>query len=103
LKLTAKDYDKKAIKALNYDVCGALALKNSGGSFSGYSIFDLRDPTTGQRSYLQDIINNLFNLMTQPFTADDFDNFIPEITCDSYGNKDITAINFDMRGKSFIS
>jgi len=98
--LTADEYGKKNIKALDYDVCGALTLKGSGGNSSGYSIFDLRDPTTGQKGFLQDIINNLFNLFTLPLTVAEYE--AKNFSAIYYDNIKITAINFDMRGRALL-
>ena len=100
LNLTADEYDNREVKALDYDVCGELILKDSGGNFSGYSIFDLRDPTTGQKSFLQDILNNLFKLVTLSPAAEEYDDM--NISSTAYDNKNITAINFDIRGKSLL-
>jgi hypothetical protein len=105
MNLARNTYDVKNIKALDFDICGKLMLTSSNQNFSGYSIFDLRDPTTGQKDFLQNILSNLFSLiaqMSEPFTAEEFDFFTPGITRDLYEKKDITAINFDMRGKSFF-
>ena len=102
LNLTAIDYDNKRVNALDCDVYGALVLKDQVGDFSGYdtSIFDLRDPTTGQKNFLQNILNNLFNLMAQSLTREEYDNL--NLSAEAYDNKNITAINYDMCGRSLL-
>jgi len=100
LGLTALKYDGKDIKALDCDVCGELLLACDKQNPSGYGIFDLRDPVTGQKDFLQNILNKLYDLMTQPFTAEEYDGL--DKTAFAYDGLNITAINFDMRGKSLV-
>jgi hypothetical protein len=64
------------------------------------SFDDLRDPTTGQKNVLQGVINNLFNIMTQPFTTIEYDEL--NTSAIIYDNKNITALNFDIRGRSLF-
>ncbi len=105
MELSADTYDGKDMQASDYDICGHLMCAGDNPNFSGYSIFDLHDPTTGRKDFLQNIVSNLFSLISQitgSFTAEEFDGFTPEITRSFYDQKDISAIHFDQRGKSFF-
>lgn len=62
----------------------------------------LRDPTTGLRSNIQVVINNLYNTAnTDGITASEFDAL--ELTAQGFDLKQITAYEFDTSGKSLLS
>lgn len=62
----------------------------------------LRDPTTGLRSNIQVVINNLYNTAnTDGITASEFDAL--ELTAQGFDTKQITAYNFDTSGKTLLS
>ena len=66
-----------------------------------HNIFDLRDPTTGQISFMQDILNNIFNLMTAALTASEYDSL--NLSAAAYDTKNLTALDFDMRGRLLLN
>lgn len=62
----------------------------------------LRDPTTGLRSNIQVVINNLYNTAnTDGITAGEFDAL--ELTAQGFDLKQITAYEFDTSGKVILS
>lgn len=62
----------------------------------------LRDPTTGLRSNIQVVINNLYNTAnTDGITAGEFDAL--ELTAQEFDLKQITAYEFDTSGKVILS
>ena len=60
------------------------------------------DPTTGEVSPIQVVINNLFDMnRNEAITASEFDAL--ELTATEFDAKEITAFNFDVYGKTLLS
>ena len=103
MNLSMHEYDGRSTKASDYDICGKLVFACGYSALSNYGIFDLRDPTTGQKNSLQGILNSLFSIMTQPFTMDEYDA-ISDLSVYTYDTEtEITVSAFDMRGKSLLN
>ena len=108
LELSAEDYGNYNINMLDFDLCGELILAGGKRNPSGYGLFDLRDPTTGQKDFLQNIIYNIFYFLTDAetnsFKAGEYDFYQSGtgIRRDFYESKNITARNFDLSGKTFF-
>lgn len=62
---------------------------------------EVYDPTTGELSPIQTVINNLYNVSrSDALTATEYDAL--ELTATAYGAYDLTAIQYDMSGKSLL-
>ena len=60
------------------------------------------DPTTGEISPIQVVINNLFNMnRNDAITTGEFDAL--ELTATEFDSKEITAFNFDVYGKTLLN
>jgi predicted nuclease with TOPRIM domain len=60
------------------------------------------DPTTGEYSPIQVVINNLFDMnRNEAITAGEFDSL--ELTATEFDSKEITAFNFDVYGKTLLT
>ena len=61
----------------------------------------LRDPTTGLMSNIQVVVNNIYNANNvNGLTADEFDDL--ELTCSEFEAYEITAFDFDNKGKLIL-
>lgn len=58
------------------------------------------DPTTGEISPLQDVLNNLAGSTKNALTASEYDALA--LTATVYDDKDITAFNYDYNGKAIL-
>lgn len=85
LDYTASDYDVIGYSAYEFDFKGIIKT-------CGLYI----DPTTGVRSDLQQILNNIVGVFALGITATQFDNM--SLDCDTFDGYEITACNFDYNG-----
>lgn len=85
LDYTASDYDAIEFSANEFDFKGIIKT-------CGLYI----DPTTGVRSDLQQILNNIVGAFTLGITATQFDDM--NLDCDTFDGYEITAYNFDYNG-----
>lgn len=59
------------------------------------------DPTTGEFENVSTVIMNIYDALRQnSITAQEFDNL--ELTATVYDNREISAYNFDINGKTFL-
>jgi len=70
------------------------------GQAASDTLNNLYDPTTGKKDYLTTILNNIFNLMAEPFTVAEYDALPLSVLV--YDGKNIGAFDFDMHGKSLV-
>lgn len=58
------------------------------------------DPTTGEISPLQDVLNNLAGSTKNALTASEYDGLA--LTATAYDDKEISAFNYDYNGKAIL-
>lgn len=95
LGITAKQFDDLHITARDFDLSSKeILIKNKN--------YYMYNPFTGIYEPITSVINYLADFhKPNPITANDFDTL--DLSCSTFDDKQITAYNFDLDGKSLLS